>query len=222
MESRNAVYDQTRRSYDSLAQRYASVWSDDKVYQELLSTFLGSLPPVARILDVGAGPGQYSRQFARAGHIVTGVDFSEAMMRCALDTRVSTERSVVADMRALPFVDRAFDAIWACASTIHILKTDMPSVLEGFTRILAPHGWVLVNAVISNLGLRVEREHEMSSEHIAGRTFQHYASSEESVGILELGGFVVKKIHLRTVTSTVVERSEHPTNSWINYLCQMS
>jgi len=41
------------------------------------------LPPGAHLLDVTCGPGLYAAEFARAGLVVTGVDFSPASIRYA-------------------------------------------------------------------------------------------------------------------------------------------
>lgn len=48
-----------------------------------LSTILDELPSKSRVLDIGAGPGRYAVELARAGHRVTAGDISPAMLELA-------------------------------------------------------------------------------------------------------------------------------------------
>ncbi len=71
--------------------------------------------PGASLLDVGAGTGHFSRRFAAAGLVVTGVEPDAAMLARAraLDGGV---RYLEGRAEALPFPDRSFDHVAAVTS----------------------------------------------------------------------------------------------------------
>jgi ubiquinone/menaquinone biosynthesis C-methylase UbiE len=87
------TYNQTRRADARIIKRIV----------ELLD-----LPEGARILDVGAGTGSYSRALADMGYQLTALEPSRVMREQALDGSQITWVSGIAE--ALPFADRAFDA----------------------------------------------------------------------------------------------------------------
>lgn len=90
-------------SYDDVA-RYFDHWADRRASDALLSRgyeqdavgnyhaprviserMVASLPPGARVLDIGCGTGLAGAGLVRAGHRLTGIDISPRMARKALD-----------------------------------------------------------------------------------------------------------------------------------------
>ena len=72
-----------------------------------------NLPPGARILDLGCGPGRHSVTFASEGFDVTGFDLSNRLLTTARSEMVSegVKLSLVrGDIRSLPF-KRGFDLV---------------------------------------------------------------------------------------------------------------
>ena len=67
------------------------------------------LPPGARVLDLGCGPGLYTERLAAAGFDVTGVDFSERSLEYAR-SRGSGVRYLLGDYRELRLAE-TFDAV---------------------------------------------------------------------------------------------------------------
>lgn len=70
--------------------------------------------PVLRVLDIGTGPGFFAVTLALAGHRVTAVDMTEAMLEQARANAAHYEVNVEfvsADVHQLPFADSQFDLI---------------------------------------------------------------------------------------------------------------
>lgn len=89
------------------------------------------------LLEIGAGHGVSGRFFAESGLAVTCTDLSpELVARCrakGLDARVM-------DFSRLDFPDGAFDAVFGMNCLLHVPKAELPGVLTGIDRVLAPGG----------------------------------------------------------------------------------
>lgn len=105
----------------------------------LYDRFVPLLPPGARILDAGCGSGRDSAHFQRLGFVVEALDASEAMVRHA---RALTGLPV----RCCRFTDyRAsvpLDAIWACASLLHVPADELPAVMAHLSAQLKADGLI--------------------------------------------------------------------------------
>ena len=101
------------------------------------------LPPDARILELGCGPGQlWSENEERIpdGWTVTLTDASPGMVGAARE-RLGPDRRMafrVADARDIPFTDGAFDAVIANHMLYHV--PDRPRALSEVARVLSPGG----------------------------------------------------------------------------------
>jgi ubiquinone/menaquinone biosynthesis C-methylase UbiE len=100
------------------------------------------LPPNARVLDVGCGPGSLARYLARDGHSVIGIDADPLMVDRAqyLATEVSGVTFEVGDVRSLRFPDGAFDA--ALATNVLFLLPDPLAGLREMVRTVRAGGIV--------------------------------------------------------------------------------
>ncbi|MEE3664098.1 class I SAM-dependent methyltransferase [Brenneria sp. g21c3] len=70
--------------------------------------------PVLKVLDIGSGPGFFAVALALAGHQVTAVDITQAMLDQARGNaaRYGAEINLVlSDVHSLPFADNRFDLI---------------------------------------------------------------------------------------------------------------
>ncbi len=95
------------------------------------------LSPACKLLDLGCGSGRDSAYFSSLGFEVTAVDGSEELCK-----RVKENYGIKAlciKFEDLSFVSE-FDAIWACASLLHVKKADMPNVLGKVSAALKPGG----------------------------------------------------------------------------------
>lgn len=122
--------------YDRHAQAYFERTRDLDV-SHLYRPFLAQLAPGARILDAGCGPGRDLRAFRERGYDAVGIDASASMVRLA---RVHAG----AEVHHQRFQDVAwrevFDGIWACASLLHVPRSELAEVLALLADALKPDG----------------------------------------------------------------------------------
>lgn len=100
-----------------------------------------------RVLDVGCGPGNFTRSFApaAAGGLVVGLDASRTMLaRAVRETHVEDVAYVRADAGALPFRRESFDAV-CCFAALYLIERPMRALAE-IARVLAPGGRVALLA----------------------------------------------------------------------------
>lgn len=99
--------------------------------------FLKHLPSGGKLLDLGCGSGRDSAYFSSLGFVVTAIDGSNELCK-----RVKINYGIEA--RCINFEDISFvaefDAIWACASLLHVEKVNMPKVLHKVSAALKPGG----------------------------------------------------------------------------------
>ncbi|MGP8247750.1 MAG: class I SAM-dependent methyltransferase [Bryobacteraceae bacterium] len=129
-------------SYTSLAYRLPKWLRRHVLYfeariEESVSTFAGNLPEKARVLDAGAGEGQYAGRFERQRYV--GVDLAVG------DAGWDYSRlDVVADLTALPFRTGAFDAALHIVTIEHLREPGR--ALREIARTLQPGAALLVAA----------------------------------------------------------------------------
>lgn len=99
------------------------------------------LSPSDLVLDIGCGPGTFTRPFASAvdGGLAIGFDASETMLEIGLRRKVAANLAYVrGDACALPFVDARLDAV-CCFAALHLVAEPMVA-LDEMTRVLVPGG----------------------------------------------------------------------------------
>jgi SAM-dependent methyltransferase len=111
---------------------------EHRIALEMLSISAGD-----RVLDVACGPGNFTRDFARAAGdgLVVGIDASPTMLGVAArDTESANVAYVRGDACDLPFRDASFDAV-CCFAALYLIEEPMRA-LEEIVRVLAPGGRV--------------------------------------------------------------------------------
>lgn len=109
---------------------YADVGALYQEFEKCLS--IGS-----RILDLGCGSGRDSRYFASQGYDVIAVDPSSRM--CAITEANAAVPVYTMRAEELSF-ENEFDAVWACASLLHVPRVNQVSALQRISRALKPGG----------------------------------------------------------------------------------
>ncbi len=104
--------------------------------------FLPLLPPNAYILDAGCGSGRDTRAFQNRGYRVTACDASPELAVLAKQ-HLGVAVEVIA-LQAISWQDQ-FDAIWACASLLHIPRLELPTVLRRFYQALKADGIIYLS-----------------------------------------------------------------------------
>ena len=108
-------------------------------FAETQQAFLDCLPSHAHILDFGCGAGRDTRYFLEDGCRVTAVDGSEALCKIASEyTGIPVKQMLFQD---LDETDK-YDGIWACASILHLKKTELLDVFVKMKKSLKKQGLI--------------------------------------------------------------------------------
>lgn len=136
-----------------------------------------------RVLDIGCGPGWYTRALRARGADVVPIDYSEDELRLSGDPPAG---AMVGDAMDLPLADRSLDGVFASNMLEH--TPDSRRVIAEMARVLAPGGWIYLSwtnwfspwgghdmtpfhLLGSRLGARVyERRHGHAPKNLLGHT----------------------------------------------------
>ena len=115
----------TKRYYQNNFQEFydSTVMAD---VTPLYEHFVKYLPTKAYILDLGCGSGRDTKAFLDRGYMVDAIDGSEEL--CALASEYTGIQVRCMDFMAMDDVDR-YDAIWACASLLHVESKQLPEMI---------------------------------------------------------------------------------------------
>jgi len=136
-------HDLVQQGYDALSYHYRGDDAGEDHYAPWLADLRARLPNQGSVLDVGCGCGiPVARSLAQAGHLVTGIDFSNVQIQRARRL-VPGATFIHADATTLDFPPATFDAIVCLYALIHMPLTAQPPLLSRFARWLRPSGWLL-------------------------------------------------------------------------------
>ncbi len=191
-----------QEAYDRTASEYTARYGEvAPAVVERGMQFLSLLEPVARILDVGCGPGQYMAWLEAHGKEVVGIDLSFGMLEQAR-ARVSGALLQM-DMRRLAFPDRSFGGVLCIASLLHLPKEEAPLALREMWRVLTPGGVLLLS-----IG---EGEGEGWEVHryfgTVQRFFARYSQGEAERALADAGFVVLER-----------GRNQSPLRTWLQFL----
>lgn len=127
---------------------------------------LDALPPLEgrRVLDLGCGIGDQAEMLAARGARVIGIDLNAELIEVATGRGIPGAEFRVADLARLPDLGGAADGIWSSFAPAYFV--DLAPVLEGWSRQLAPGGWIALTEVDDFLAH--EPLDERSRELLAG------------------------------------------------------
>lgn len=185
--------------YEKHSQEYYKSTVDVDM-RELYEPFLSELPSAGRILDAGCGSGRDTKAFLERGYRVVAIDASPKMTQLA--AALTGQRCEVLRFQEMEFHEE-FDGIWACASLLHVPKSQIPDVMRRFIRALKPGG-------IFYLSLK-EGEGEQVAED--GRFFNYYTA--ESFRRLLTNFPVLREL---AFWKTEEIRSHEYRSLWLNFL----
>ncbi len=172
---------ETVRSYDEHAQQYADEWFDKPLAAHIRS-FAATLRPGASVLDAGGGHGRDSAELAKHGFEPCLLDLSAGLLAEARARGVDV-CMVQGDLRALPFRDRSFDGVWACASLVHLERAQIPGALRELHRVTCEGGTLFISMRVGS-GEGWEMWNGL-------RRFYTYVQPTEAVELLEDAGWSV-------------------------------
>jgi SAM-dependent methyltransferase len=205
----------TALAYDLIADRYAEVWFAKPAILNA-RRFLAYVPSKTPILDVGCGPGQYTKYFSEEGHQAVGIDVSLKTLSGAKE-RCPGNSFVCMDMARLGFASNAFGGVWACASVVHVPAACVRRALEELNRVLRAGGAIFVN-VQKGEHARIETPEEFGRGGTYGRFFQRYRNEGEFLPHLTATGFEALDFWENSVTSEVLSQANDRTPQWLNFI----
>jgi len=136
LRNSNKIDNETIGYYNSNAADFFSNTVDVDM-TPLYELFLKNLPPNAAILHAGCGSGRDASAFANRGLNVTAFDASRELAKLA-----SQHCGFGVAVRHFSDVDEvsAYDAVWCCASLLHVPRSELPSQIEQLWQSLRPNG----------------------------------------------------------------------------------
>ena len=168
---------------------------------DIYRRFLAVMPVQSNILDLGCGSGRDSKFFVDIGHLVTAVDGSPELCQNAEEYVGVPVRCVLFD--ELDYHEE-FDAVWACASLLHVEKDKMLDVLK-----------LVSNALKNNGILYVSYKYGQNQRLQGGRLFSDY--TEQDIPFLFNQE---NKLKCLEWWITADARPERSNEQWINIICQ--
>jgi SAM-dependent methyltransferase len=132
--------DETRRSYDAVAARYAEDLGDELIHKPLDRGLLAAVLELAgdgAVADVGCGPGHVTAQ-------LDGIGFDLSPAMCAIGRRRTGRPFAAADMTRLPVRGGALAAVVSLYAVIHLDAARRARAYAEFARVLRAGGVALV------------------------------------------------------------------------------
>lgn len=189
--------------------------------------------PGERLLELGCGTGTtLARLAARPGHRLIGLDRSLGMLRAArlrlrLSPVLSPTRLVRGDVGRLPFVDGAFDGVYAESVVAFQEEERIGRLLAETRRVLRPGGRFVLNEAIWRPGISQDRASRIHAEGVLHfGTFQTGERARDAEGwraLFATAGFEVGEDQsLETALDTTpVARSPSCLANWALALRRM-
>lgn len=199
-----------KNTYDEIAiewsKRRPTEWM-----QNSIDKFISLLKPGGSILDVGCGSGDKSLYMIQKGLKVTGVDFSEEMIKIA-KKEVPDGDFFVIDIEQLDSLKERYDGIFARAVLLHFSKQQIPGILKKLINHLNFGGFLYVAVKEKREGEKDEemvRENDYSVD--INRFFSYFTTPELEKLLIDAG----LKICFSEVTTV-----KSGTRKWIQVIAQ--
>lgn len=130
--------DEYKRIAPYYNQKRSRVEDEPATYQ-MIQKFVGLLPKVASILDLGCGNGRDADWLTAQGYEVTMIDLSPEMLTYA-KRRVPRAAVIQGDMLEMHFEQGSFAGVWANTSLLHLTKEEIQVVMKKLWEMLKSGG----------------------------------------------------------------------------------
>ncbi|MCT2589937.1 class I SAM-dependent methyltransferase [Streptomyces sp. N2-109] len=191
-----AHHDSVRRSYDTVAEEYATrlhgEFTEKPLDRALLAALLEQTEPGSPIADLGCGPGHLAAWLADRGARTVGIDLSAGMVEAGR-ARFAQVEFREGDLLELPAEDGEFGSAVAFYTIIHLDPADLRRAVEEARRVLRPAGLLLL---AFHVGEEVRHLDEWWG-HDVDIDFR-FLEPAHVAGLLEAAGFAVEMRMERT------------------------
>lgn len=167
----------------------------------LYETFLKYVIPGGRIMDLGCGSGSASLYFMQHGFEVLPVDGCPEMCGAATELTGCQARNIL--FQELDY-ENAFDAIWACASLLHVPQDEIAQIFSLVKMALKDGGTFYASFKYGNTERRKN-----------GRLFSDYTEDSLKSILVKVGGFDIIDLWL-----TGDARPDRANEQWVNVICK--
>lgn len=139
----------TQLVYEQEAEAYAIQRGKSLFEKKWLDVFISKVGKNAKVLDVGCGPAEpIARYLIEKDLIVTGIDYSEPMIRIA-KKNFPNNQWIIGNMNELNLKEK-FQGIIAWNSFFHLNRIEQKTTLKKFAEHLGDNGVLLFTAGPSN------------------------------------------------------------------------
>lgn len=127
---------QTLTYYNQNAQQFAEGTSNVD-FTTTQTKFINKLPVDSKILDFGCGSGRDTKYFLMQGYQVDAIDGSTELCKLASKyTGIEVKNMLFQELNEI----EQYDAIWACASILHLPINELEVVLQKMITALKTNG----------------------------------------------------------------------------------
>lgn len=159
--------------------------------------FIKYLPSNSKILDIGFGSGRDMIYFKSKGYIVEGIDTSIEFVNNMKSQGYNVKLESVEDMNYI----NKYDAIWACASLLHVKRENLEKTFINCLQALKENGILYCSFKYGN------------QEILAGERYFNYINEDIINDLLKNNDFTVLDIY-----KSLDVRKERKTEEWINII----
>ena len=135
------LMDTTLNYYDMNARTFIDQTKSADMTQTYIK-FLSYLPKSAHILDFGCGSGRDTRYFLGHSYQMTSIDGSEEI--CKLASAYTGIQVLQLDFKDFEQIN-VYDAIWACASILHLPWNELNTIIDKMVQSLKTPGYIYVS-----------------------------------------------------------------------------
>ena len=116
-------------------------------FTRVQDAFLQLLPSKGKILDFGCGSGRDTKYFLEHGYKVDATDGSIELCKLASKyTGINVKHMLFQELAEV----EKYDGIWACASILHVKRTELPEILQKMYTATKKNGVIYISFKYGN------------------------------------------------------------------------
>lgn len=155
---------QTKKAHNAIAQKYYKLYKDDKTDLLYFDEFLSNCKN--KILDLGCGMGHYSNYMYSKGFEVTGIDFSEEMIKIAKGNNLNIQ-FLISDICNLEVLEnKKYDGVVLAYVLQHLSKEEVDNLFYNIKNYLEVDAKILIFLREGNLILEEEEPIDTKYKYI--------------------------------------------------------